>query len=66
MRIIGCVAIERFAARLGPDDHVVLEATGNTTAIVDVFRAHAGQVIARFPTAEKLPLSRTLTWMQSR
>src|SRR4051812_34378461 len=35
--------LERFAARLGPDDHVVLEATGNTTAIVNVLRAHAGQ-----------------------
>ncbi|CAB3810717.1 hypothetical protein LMG27177_07408 [Paraburkholderia fynbosensis] len=46
--------LERFAAQLGPDDHVVLEATGNTAAIVNVLRAHVGQVIVANPLQVRL------------
>ncbi len=41
--------LERFAAQLRPDDHVVLEATGNTAAIVSVLQAHVGRVIVANP-----------------
>ncbi|WP_239499004.1 MULTISPECIES: IS110 family transposase [Paraburkholderia] len=46
--------LERFAARPRPDDHVVLEATGNTAAIVNVLRAHVGQVIVANPLQVRL------------
>ena len=38
-----------FARTLGPDDRVVLEATTNTWAIVELLEAHAGEVIVSNP-----------------
>jgi len=38
-----------FARTLGPDDRVVLEATTNTWAIVELLETHAGQVIVSNP-----------------
>ncbi|MDP9651280.1 hypothetical protein J2793_006755 [Paraburkholderia caledonica] len=35
--------LERFTARLCSTDHVVLEATGNTAAIVNVLRPHVAR-----------------------
>jgi transposase len=46
--------LERFAAQLRRDDHVVLEATGNTAAIVNVLRAHVGRVIVANPLQVRL------------
>jgi transposase len=46
--------LERFAAQLRPDDHVVLEATGNTAAIVSVLQAHVGRVIVANPLQVRL------------
>jgi transposase len=46
--------LERFAAQLRPDDHAVLEATGNTTAIVNVLQAHVGRVIVANPLQVRL------------
>jgi len=42
-------ALEAFAATLGPDDAVVLEASGNTFAIADILAAHAGRVVVSNP-----------------
>ncbi|KGW80479.1 transposase family protein [Burkholderia pseudomallei MSHR456] len=44
--------LERFAAKLRATDHVVLEATGNTTAIVNVLRAHVARVAIANPLAQ--------------
>jgi transposase len=41
--------LSAFAATLGPDDRVVLEATTNTWAIVERLEAHAGEVIVSNP-----------------
>lgn len=41
--------LSAFAATLGPDDRVVLEATTNTWAIVELLEAHAGEVIVSNP-----------------
>lgn len=49
-----CDELERFAARLRPDDHVVLEAAGNTAAIADVLRPHVGRVIVANPLQVRL------------
>jgi transposase len=38
-----------FARTLGPDDEVVLEATGNTMAIVRLLKPHAGRVVIANP-----------------
>jgi transposase len=38
-----------FARTLGPDDRVVLEATTNTWAIVELLEAHAGEVVVSNP-----------------
>ena len=38
-----------FARSLGKEDQVVLEATVNTWAIVDVLAAHAGRVVVSNP-----------------
>jgi transposase len=46
--------LERFAAQLRPDDHVVLEATGNTAAIVSVLQPHVGRVIVANPLQVRL------------
>jgi transposase len=42
-------ALEAFAATLGPDDQVVLEASTNTFAIADILAAHAGRVVISNP-----------------
>ncbi len=42
-------ALRAFAQRLGPEDQVVLEATGNTYAIVQVLQQHAGRVVVSNP-----------------
>ncbi len=46
--------LERFAAKLKPDDHVVLEATGNTIAIANVLTGHVGRVIVANPLQVRL------------
>ena len=38
-----------FARTLGPDDEVVLEATGNPRAIVRLLKPHAGRVVIANP-----------------
>lgn len=42
-------ALRAFAQTLGPDDQIVLEATGNTYATVQVLQQHAGRVIVSNP-----------------
>ncbi len=51
---MACFQVVRFAVQLKPDDHVVLEATGNTAAIANVLRAHVGQVIVANPLQVRL------------
>lgn len=46
--------LDQYASRLGPDDHVVLEATGNTAAIVAALKPHAGRVIVANPLQVRL------------
>ena len=46
--------LEQFARRLGQDDHVILEATGNTAAIVAALKPHAGRVIVANPLQVRL------------
>ena len=46
--------LECFAARLRPTDHVVLEATGNTAAIVNVLRHHVARVAIANPLKVRL------------
>jgi len=41
--------VREFAAALGPDDEVALEATGNTWAMVTVLASHAGRVVVANP-----------------
>lgn len=41
--------LRRFAATLGPDDQVVLEASTNTWAIAGLLAAHAGRVVVSNP-----------------
>jgi transposase len=45
----GPVELRAFAATLGPDDHVVLEATGNAWAIAELLAGHAGKVTVSNP-----------------
>jgi transposase len=42
-------SLQAFARTLGPDDQVVLEATTNTWAIVEVLERHAGRVVVSNP-----------------
>lgn len=42
-------ALTAFAATLGSDDQVVLEASTNTWAIADIMAAHAGRVVVSNP-----------------
>ena len=42
-------SLEAFAASLSADDQVVLEATTNTWAIVDLLERHAGRVVVSNP-----------------
>ncbi|WP_080971054.1 IS110 family transposase [Burkholderia cepacia] len=46
--------LERFAVKLRATDHVVLEATGNTTAIVNVLRPHVARVVIANPLQVRL------------
>jgi len=46
--------LERFAAGLRCTDHVVLEATGNTAAIVNVLRPHVARVAIANPLLVRL------------
>jgi transposase len=46
--------LERFAASLRSTDHVVLEATGNTAAIVTVLRPHVARVAIANPLLVRL------------
>ena len=46
--------LEQFARRLSQDDHVILEATGNTAAIVTVLKPHAGRVVVANPLQVRL------------
>lgn len=46
--------LERFAVKLRATDHVVLEATGNTTAIVNVLRPHVARVAIANPLQVRL------------
>jgi transposase len=46
--------LEKFADRLGAGDHVVLEATGNTAAIVGVLKARAERVVVANPLQVRL------------
>ena len=46
--------LERFAAKLHQDDNVVLEATGNTAAIVNVLRPHVARVAIANPLQVRL------------
>ena len=48
------VALERFAKSLSATDHVVLEATGNTAAIVNALKAHVGRVVVANPLQVRL------------
>jgi transposase len=41
--------LQAFARTLGPDDQVVLEATTNTWAIVELLERHAGRVVVSNP-----------------
>ncbi|RQR94662.1 IS110 family transposase [Burkholderia sp. Bp8991] len=46
--------LERFAEKLRATDHVVLEATGNTAAIVNVLRRHVARVAIANPLQVRL------------
>lgn len=46
--------LERFARHLCQDDHVILEATGNTAAIVAALKLHAGRVVVANPLQVRL------------
>nr|WP_257139969.1 hypothetical protein [Burkholderia sp. MSMB1826] len=46
--------LERFAEKLRATDHVVLEATGNTAAIVNVLRQHVARVAIANPLQVRL------------
>jgi transposase len=41
--------LELFAQSLGPDDRVVLEATGNALAILRILERHGGEVVLAHP-----------------
>lgn len=46
--------LEQFARHLGPDDHTILEATGNTAAIVGVLKPYVGRVVVANPLQVRL------------
>src|SRR3990170_1695014 len=50
-----------FAATLGPDDAVALEASGNTWALVELLGRHAGRVVVSNPLRAGLVRDRTAT-----
>jgi transposase len=41
--------LEAFARRLTHDDHVIVEATGNASAVMDVISPHVGRVVIANP-----------------
>jgi transposase len=41
--------LEAFARTLTHDDHVVVEATGNATAVADIMKPHVGRVVIANP-----------------
>jgi hypothetical protein len=43
--------LEGFGQSLGPDDHMVLEATGGALAIAQILERHAGRVVMANPMA---------------
>jgi transposase len=47
-------ALSVFAKSLSADDHVVLEATGNTAAIVSALQPHVGRVVVANPLQVRL------------
>ena len=46
--------LEAFARRLTRDDHVVIEATGNATAVAEVIGPHVGRVVIANPRQVRL------------
>src|SRR3954469_8545275 len=46
--------LEAFARKLGRDDHVVIEATGNATAVAEVIQPHVGRVVIANPRQVRL------------
>jgi transposase len=46
--------LQRFAKGLRPSDEVVLEATGNTTAIVAALKPHVAKVVIANPVQVRL------------
>ena len=46
--------LEAFARKLRRDDHVVVEATGNATAVAEVIRPHGGWVATANPRQVRL------------
>jgi transposase len=46
--------LEAFARKLGRDDHVVIEATGNATAVAEVVQPHVGRVVIANPRQVRL------------
>jgi len=46
--------LEAFARKLGRDDHVVIEATGNATAAAEVIQPHVGRVVIANPRQVRL------------
>jgi transposase len=46
--------LEAFARRLTRDDHVVIEATGNATAVAEVIGPHVGRVAIANPRQVRL------------
>lgn len=41
--------LEAFARRLSHDDHVIVEATGNAAAVMEVISPHVGRVVIENP-----------------
>jgi transposase len=46
--------LAEFARKLRPGDHVVIEATGNTTAVAEVIGPHVGRVVIANPRQVRL------------
>ena len=59
IRRLGRVGMTRdrlaaFARTLADDDHVVVEATGNASAVAEVIRPHVGRVVVANPRQVRL------------
>jgi transposase len=52
--VVAREALHAFAKRLQGEDHVVLEATGNTAAIVQALQPHVGRVVVANPIQVRL------------